>query len=53
MCEYLARGRSQTYIREALFLSKNTVATHVRRIYTKLDVHSKQELIDLVEGHEE
>ena len=53
VCEYLARGRSQTYIREALFLSKNTVATHVRRIYTKLDVHSKQELIDLVEGHEE
>ena len=53
VCEYLARGRSQTYIREALFLSKNTVATHVRRIYTKLDVHSKQELIDLVEGREE
>ena len=53
VCEYLARGRSQAYIREALFLSKNTVATHVRRIYTKLDVHSKQELIDLVEGHEE
>ena len=52
VCEYLARGRSQTYIREALFLSKNTVATHVRRIYTKLDVHSKQELIDLVEGQE-
>ncbi len=52
VCEYLARGRSQTYIREALFLSKNTVATHVRRIYTKLDVHSKQELIDLVEAQE-
>ena len=50
VCEYLARGRSQTYIRDALLLSKNTVATHVRRIYTKLDVHSKQELIDLVEN---
>ncbi len=50
VCEYLARGRSQTYIRDALLLSKNTVATHVRRIYAKLDVHSKQELIDLVEN---
>lgn len=49
ICGYLARGRSQTYIRDALFLSKNTVATHVRHLYTKLDVHSKQELIDLVE----
>ena len=50
VCEYLARGRSQAYIRDALYLSKNSVATYVRRLYTKLDVHSKQELIDLVEG---
>lgn len=49
VCEYLARGRSQAYIRDALFLSKNTVATHTRRLYAKLGVHSKQELIDLVE----
>ena len=50
ICGYLARGRSQTYIRDALFLSKNTVSTHVRHLYTKLGVHSKQELIDLVES---
>lgn len=49
VCEYLARGRSQAYIRDALFLSKNTVATHVKRLYVKLGVHSKQELIDMVE----
>ena len=47
---YLARGRTQPYIREALLLSKNTVSSHVQHIYTKLGVHSKQELIDLVEG---
>lgn len=47
--EYLAKGRSQPYIREELMLSKNTVATHVKHIYQKLNVHSKQELIDLVE----
>ena len=45
----LARGRTQPYIREALLLSKNTVSSHVQHIYSKLGVHSKQELIDLVE----
>lgn len=47
---YLARGRSQPYIREELILSKNTVATHVKHIYQKLDVHSRQELFDLIEA---
>lgn len=48
----LAQGRSRPYIRDALFLSKNTVATHIRHIYEKMDIHSQQELIDLVqEGH--
>ena len=46
---YLARGRSQPYIREELVLSKNTVATHVKHIYQKLNVHSRQELLDLFE----
>lgn len=45
----LARGRNGVVIQEKLFLSQNTVKTHVRHIYTKLDVHSHQELIDLVE----
>ena len=47
---YLARGRSQPYIREELVLSKNTVATHVKHIYQKLNVHSRQELLDLIES---
>ncbi len=47
---FLARGRTQPYIREALLLSKNTVSSHVQHIYAKLGVHSKQELIDLVEA---
>ncbi len=46
---YLARGRSQPYIRDELMLSKNTVATHVKHLYQKLDVHSKQDLLDLIE----
>lgn len=48
---YLAKGRSQPYIREELMLSKNTVATHVKHLYQKLDVHSRQELLDLFEEH--
>ena len=44
----LARGRSATYIGEALYLSPNTVRGHIKKIYVKLGVHSKQELIDLV-----
>lgn len=48
--DLLARGRSGPYIRDALFISKETVATHRKHIYAKLGVHSQQELIDLVSG---
>lgn len=46
---YLVRGRSLPYIREVLFLSKNTVDTHAKNLYRKLEIHSRQELIDLIE----
>lgn len=45
----LARGRSTSYIAESLCLAPSTVKTHTNRIYRKLDIHSRQELIDLVE----
>ena len=45
----LAAGRSQPYIRERLVLSKSTVSTHVSSIYRKCNVHSKQELLDLLD----
>ena len=47
--ELLARGRSKAYIADAFFISENTVRGHVKRLYAKLDVHSKQELVDKVE----
>lgn len=47
----LARGHNGYHIRDELTLSYNTVKTHVKRIYRKLDVHSQQELIDLVDEH--
>lgn len=34
---------------EKFVISRNTVKMHVRNIYAKLGVHSKQEVIDLVE----
>ena len=43
----LARGRSASFIAEDLVCSPATVRTHMKSIYTKLGVHSKQELIDL------
>lgn len=48
----LAHGRSIPYVRDALFISRDTAATHAKHIYAKLDVHSRQELIDLVMTHE-
>ncbi|HIY83401.1 MAG TPA: helix-turn-helix transcriptional regulator [Candidatus Rubneribacter avistercoris] len=44
------KGRDLPYIAEKLVVSKNTVRTHMRNIYAKLGVHSKQEVIDLVDG---
>ncbi len=44
----LAHGRDVIFIAEKLVLSKNTVRTHVKSVFSKTGVHSKQELIDLV-----
>lgn len=44
-----ASGRSSTYIAENLFVSINTVRSHITRIYSKCEVHSRQELITLIE----
>jgi len=46
--ELIARGWTGASISEKLFISENTTRTHTRRIYTKLGVHKKQELIALV-----
>ena len=47
--ELLARGRSVPFIRDTLVISRDTAATHVKHIYKKLGVHSRQELIDLTQ----
>lgn len=46
--ELVAVGRSAQYIADELTISYNTVRTHIKHVYEKLNIHSKQELIDLV-----
>ncbi|WP_302395589.1 response regulator transcription factor [Eggerthella sinensis] len=44
----VAQGHSLKRVGELLFISTGTVQGHTKNLYRKLDVHSKQELIDLV-----
>lgn len=48
----LAKGRSNKLIQERLFISAHTVDSHVTHIYRKCDVHSRQEIMDLIEQEE-
>lgn len=43
----LLQGRSQAVIAEQLFVAASTVNTHVKHIYQKANVRSKQEFIDV------
>ncbi len=47
---YLLQGRSSRRIQEELFISESTANTHIRHIYRKLGVHSKQELLDVLDA---
>lgn len=47
---YLARGRVTSYIQKELVISEGTVRTHTKRIYAKTGVHSRQELMTMVEN---
>ena len=45
----LAQGRSRSYVREALFISKGTVDTHAYHAYAKMGIRTKDELMKLVD----
>lgn len=47
--ELVVKGRSKPRIQEMTGLTAGTVNTHLSRIYKKLDLHDKQEILDLVE----
>lgn len=47
---YLSRGHSHVYIAETLFISENTVRSHVRKIYDKMGISSREELLKLIDS---
>lgn len=49
----LARGRNRAYIREELVIGDETVKSHIKNVYRKCELHSQQELIDMVEAEAE
>lgn len=46
----MARGFDNPQISDALVISPLTTKTHIRNIYTKLDVHTKQDFTELIEN---
>lgn len=49
VCELLTRGNTRAGIATRLYVSENTVRTHVKNVYAKLHIHSKQQLVNLVD----
>ncbi len=49
----IAAGRDVPYIERELVLAKSTVKTHVKHIYAKCGVSSKQDLLDMLEAFSE
>lgn len=47
IAELALQGNTVAAIARKLFISENTVRSHMKNIYRKLQVHSRQELIDL------
>lgn len=46
---FVARGYSATYVADTLVVSGNTVRTHMKNIYRKLGISSREEAIELVD----
>jgi len=44
--QHLSRGKSYTMIADELYINKETVRTHIKNIYQKLNVHSKAAAIE-------
>lgn len=47
----IMQGRNVPAVAEELVVSRNTVQTHVRHIYERLGIHSRQELVAFVKGY--
>ncbi|MDR1358262.1 MAG: helix-turn-helix transcriptional regulator [Coriobacteriales bacterium] len=45
----LSKGRNTVYIKEKLVISHYTAKAHIYNIYQKMGIHSRQELLNLIE----
>ena len=48
IAELVSEGLSTKQIAERAFISENTVKQHLKRVFTKTDVHSRAELVQLI-----
>lgn len=51
--ELLLKGRTYKMIAKELYLSENTIKTHIKNIYSKFNIKSKSELINLLRQEEQ
>ena len=49
----MARGKTNAAVAEELVVSENTVKFHLKSIYQKLGIHSKAEVMKLIENDDE
>jgi DNA-binding NarL/FixJ family response regulator len=52
VAELVCAGHSRSVVAAALFVSVNTVGTHLRSIYSKLQVNSRMQLLLALQSHE-
>ena len=46
---YIVKGRNARHVADRLCISESTAKTHISNIYRKTNVHSQQELLDIIE----
>lgn len=51
--ELLVEGKTNSEIAATLYISTNTVKTHIKNIYSKLEISSRIQLFALLRGKEE
>ena len=49
--KFICSGMSNKEIASTLFISSSTVKTHIRNIYSKLDISNRQQLIEKLKNH--
>lgn len=48
--QFVAQGHSRGYIASKLTISENTVKGHISKVYQKMQIHSREELLERIDG---